>query len=191
MRPASWRVAGRTRCSWAGYSQHAARPEVPFRRGRIVAAPAPRRAQSRDEGPSRHVLGPPVVSVQGVRFLPAALRACRSGPSSRDCPHPAGNSVCRLASLGVTKKILSPASPPRCVVTIVPAPLAQTATSVVGLGKPLVRSRGGWGCGIKCSRRERSEAANRVSGGEGAGRGRRVQIDTRAGPQGGSVLDVR
>ena len=63
------------------------------RGGSMVVAIAPPRTRSRDEGPSRRVLGPPVVSVQEVRFLPADLRARRSGPSSRDRLHPARNMV--------------------------------------------------------------------------------------------------
>jgi len=68
--------------------------------------------QSRDKGPSRRVLGPPVVSVQEVRFLPAALRARRDEPSSRDCPRPSENKECRVAALLVTRGFSNPARLP-------------------------------------------------------------------------------
>ncbi len=70
------------------YSRRAARPTATHGTSTLAAAVAQPRSRSRDEGASRHVLGPPVVSVHQVRFLPPALRACRSAPSSRDRPLP-------------------------------------------------------------------------------------------------------
>src|SRR5438105_12335767 len=61
---------------------------APARQGARVSHPAAASRGSRDGGPSRHVLGPPVVRRTGVRLLPTALRACRDGPPSRDPPPP-------------------------------------------------------------------------------------------------------